>query len=620
MAITLRSVLTSVLGFLTVGAVLRFRATSRRLRAKPFFFFEDEVYTYGETYRQAERYARLFDRIREERVAAGRLGPGEPLPVAIYQENNPEYVFAYFGAALSGDTVFNVNTGFRGDMLASVLEKAAAPLVIADATTLAEVERVLTRVPSLEASRVFLARGAGAGAGRPLAAALAEAETAPPAPRRRVRAGDPYAVIYTSGTTGSPKGVVCSHFKIAIVGIVCSRRIGLRADDRGYVCMPLFHSNSLYLGIMPLLTVGGSFVLKPKFSASAFERDILEHGCTYMNYVGQPLHYIVLALERKYGSEEAIVRALARDPRNRFRIAQGNGALPADQAKLKRYLGMEHIYELYGSTEAAISTVLRPGDPEGSLGEVRSKSVMIVDENGRPCPPGRVDEKGNLVNYDEAVGEIVRKLGKSNIFFDGYFQNERATEGKYRDGFYRSGDLGHIRVIGGKRYLYFDGRTDDWIRKDGENFSAENVTQAVMRHPDVELALAFGAPSEVADEKVMVAIQLREGRSFDPRGFYEFFERAQREGGLDPKWIPDYVRVVPRFEMTETQKIRVRALKREHFDIARFDDPVFFRERGDTAFRRLDRDALAALERRFEAHGRTHLLRREQDGACGRSL
>jgi fatty-acyl-CoA synthase len=198
-------------------------------------------------------------------------------------------------------------------------------------------------------------------------------------------------VIYTSGVSGQPKGVLCSQYKILGAGLITWFRIGLRRSDRGYVCMPLFHSNSWYLGIMPILVAGGSFVLRRKFSASAFEEDLLRHGITYLNYVGQPVHYILSALERKHGSLEAVQAALSRDPRNRFRMAHGNGALPADREKLVRVLGMEHVFELYGSTEAPINTVAKPGDPPGSVGRVTSRKVRIVNERDQECPPGRVN-------------------------------------------------------------------------------------------------------------------------------------------------------------------------------------------------------------------------------------
>ena len=145
---------------------------------------------------------------------------------------------------------------------------------------------------------------------------------------------------------------------------------------------------------------------------------------------------------------------------------------------------MEHVYELYGSTEAPITTLLRPGEPGGSVGRHHSKDIVILNERGEVCPPAMVDAAGRVLNYDEAVGEISKKMAQDdNIFFDGYYKNSDATQQKFKDGYYRSGDLGYVRLVGRKRYLYFSGRTDDWIRKDGENFSAESVLQIASAPP-----------------------------------------------------------------------------------------------------------------------------------------
>ena len=368
--------------------------------------------------------------------------------------------------------------------------------------------------------------------------------------------------------------------------------------------MPLFHSNAWFLGVMPVIVAGASFVLRERFSATGFIDDVLDHGVSYMNYVGQPIHYILDALERRYGDQ---VEALAADPRNRMRIAHGNGATAIDRQKLVRYLGMEHIYELYGSTEGAINTIVNPGDPPDSVGRLSNFGVVILDPDGHRCPVGRVDHLGRLANYDEAVGEIARKVDPDNIFFDGYYGKDGATRDKYRDGYFRSGDLGHIRVRGFRRYLYFNGRTHDWIRKDGENFSAASVEAFAMKLPGVYLAAAFGVPAEVADEKVMVVLAYERGAEFDPDAVFASLGDLQNTGGMDPKWSPDFIRVVTEFELTETQKIKVRSYKSRHFRLDS-DEPVWFRERGDTTFKRLTPEGYERLTAGYRKNGRLELL------------
>jgi fatty-acyl-CoA synthase len=595
-----------LVGRFHLGQLLRARATLPRWRDRPFLLWEDRVFTYADTYREAERYAALFRRRRHALHARGELEAQAPLVVGVYSDNAPWFVFAVFGAALDGDVVVALSAGFRGDTLAALLDRAEVRLLLAGAEQRGYVEPLLGRLQTLPRDGVLIEAPSAEGL-RTLDDALAEHGTGEARPPN---GNDPVLVVYTSGTTGLPKGIGCSHVKLVGAGIVGWRRTHLRSSDRGYVCMPLFHSNAWYLGIMPLLVVGGSFVLKRRFSASAFEEDILAHGVTYMNYVGQPLHYILAALEKKYGTPDAVRATLARNPRNRFRIAHGNGASPADRAKLVSYLGMSHVYELYGSTEAVINTVVKPGDPLDSVGEISSTRVIILNERGEQCPPAIVDDRGRIANYDEAVGEICAKTRRREKFlFDGYYRDPAATERKYRGAYYHSGDLGHVRVIDGKRYLYFDGRTDDWIRKDGENFSAESVAEFARRQPGVVLAVAYGVPAPVSDELVAVALQLDEGATFDPDALHAHFLRAQREGGMDPKWMPDFVRIADRLPMTSTDKVLVRPLKREHFDLARSPDMlIYWRRRGDTTYRRFTAPDYASLREDFAKAGRANLL------------
>ncbi|HQG31586.1 MAG TPA: AMP-binding protein [Deltaproteobacteria bacterium] len=581
-------------------------------RGRTFFIFEGRQYTYGEVYRQSLRYADFFLAERKKRIAKGLLGPDERLSLGIYMDNTPEFLFASFGAGLSNSVLFAINTGFRGETLGKVIDQARISLLIMNASTEDEIDRVIGDVTVIGREDVLYvgnARDRGTKGFRLLEEVIEASEkNVPLASMAPIDNFSPVIVIYTSGTTGMPKGVPCTHIKLVGAGFVVRMQTGLKKSDRGYISMPMFHSNAWYIGILPQMIAGGSFVLKRRFSARAFEEDMLEHGVTFLNYVGQPLHYIIDALEKKYGSGEAVEKALANHPRNRFRIAYGNGASSNDRRKLMRYLSMEHIYEIYGSTEAVITTANKPGDPIESVGKA-PKSVLILDEHGRECPAGIVDENGQLKNYDQAVGEICAKVGTENLRFDGYFGNASATNQKFRDGFYHSGDLGHIRIVKGKRYLFFNGRTDDWIRKDGENFSAEDVLRYAERIPCVDCAIAYGAPCDVSDEKVMVTVQLKKGEVFDPNEVYAWLLKQQKEGGMDPKWMPDYIRVIESFPVTETQKIVIRPYKREHFNIE--SNPgmeVYERAYGGTTYTKLTPERYKEIKQGFIKNGRESLL------------
>jgi fatty-acyl-CoA synthase len=267
-------------------------------------------------------------------------------------------------------------------------------------------------------------------------------------------------------------------------------------------------------------------------------------------------------------------------------------------------------FELYGSTEAAISTFRRRGDPRGCVGEVTDPNVKILSESSSECPPAKFDADGKIANYAEAVGEICR-VAPDTALFQGYYDNRTADDTKYREGVYHSGDLGHIGVRDGKRYLYFDGRTDDWIRKDGENFSAAQVARLLQEHEDVGRAAAYGVPCAVSDELVMAALTLRPAARFGPQAFFDFCEEQVGGGGMDRKWFPDFVRIVDEFQYTQTQKILVRPLKREHFDRRQLPSaPIYWRRRGDTTFRPFSAEDYDGLRAEFAASERLDLLDR----------
>ena len=598
----------------TFGAQLDARAGHAEISGRIAIRDHDRSWTYLAFRDESVRYARfLIQRL-------GAVDERRPGHVAMLMENHRELLALYAACGYAGFTLFGINTGLRGDTLAGVLAQSGARLLVVDERFLPEVERIAGKLGAISRENVLVLRGDAAGSGtleygsdlaQCLAAEVGAEGLSLDTPAADVEPTSNLTVIYTSGTTGLPKGINNNHFKVLAIGHRVSERLGLSPDDVGYACMPLFHSNALFLGFHPAFNACGTTSMRERFSASRFVPDVLRYGVTYWNYVGEPVHYILGALEREYGEDAARRRAeVTENPSNRLRYAIGNGASPPDIDRFTEWLGLEDMLELYGSTEAAISTIRDKHSPRGSVGELTDPAVVIVSEEGRECPAAQLDAAGKITNYSEAVGEICR-VAPDTALFQGYYDNARASAQKYRDGVYHSGDLGHVLEKDGKRFLYFDGRTEDWIRKDGENFSAAQVARMLQEHADVVLVAAYGVPCAVSDELVMAALKLRDGVRFDPAEFYDFCERQVESGGMDRKWFPDFVRVVSDFEYTGTQKILVRNLKAEHFDRRRLADAeLYWRRREDERFKEFGAAEYQALRREFEASERSDPLDR----------
>jgi len=254
------------------------------------------------------------------------------------------------------------------------------------------------------------------------------------------------------------------------------------------------------------------------------------------------------------------------------------------------------VIDAYGATEGGVAVNRDAAPRVGALGLVPD-SVQIVDDDGNEKPRAEFDADGRLRNAEACVGEIVNTAGAGP--FEGYYNNEEATAKTTRRGWYWSGDLGYKDADG---YLYFAGRTADWIRVDGENFPAAPIEETLRGAPGVVLSAVYGVPDDQAGDQVMAGLVLSDGVEFDPD---EFAKWLDANDSIGPKWRPRYVRVLRDPPTTGTNKIVKRALAHQKFRHDRVDgDAVFVRRRGEDAYRPFTADDERALHDSFVRYQR----------------
>ena len=352
-------------------------------------------------------------------------------------------------------------------------------------------------------------------------------------------------LIFTSGTSGSPKACRCTQGRMVVIGDAMMQRYEFDPDSVCYLSMPLFHSNCLMSGWAPAV-VGGATIALPtggRFSASGFLPDVRRHGVTYWNYVGRPLSYVLATPEQP--NQRA---APARD-------VFGNEAAPGDVDRFATRFGCA-VSENYGSTEGGIAISRRPTPHRGPSARHRRVSWW-------PTPTARSPRWRNSTRRRVAQPARGRRRDRDRHRpgnFEGYWENEEADQTRVRDGRYWSGDLAYKDAEG---FLYFAGRGDDWLRVDGENFSAAPVQRIIDRHPDVVISAVYAVPDPSVGDQVMAAVQLRPGATFDGAAFGAFLI-AQPD--LGRKWVPRFVRVAHALPTTATSKILVRTLRTEGTD------------------------------------------------------
>ena len=543
---------------------------------RPALHFGERSWTHRELLTEAERFAALF---------RDRLDPDRPPHVGLLLDNTPDYVFALCGAALLGAAVAGLNQTRLGEHLAHDITHTDVQLVITEPRHESQLRQA---AEGLALPRGVLVSDRFADDGDPPTSGASLEEALACAPAAHVGKDDAdvdtlWALLFTSGTSAAPKAVRCTQRRLLTTGNRMATMLELGPEDVGYSAMPLYHTNSLMSGLAPALVAGASLSLARRFSASGFLPDVRRYHATWFNYTGKVLVYLLATPERPDDAE------------NSLRVAFGNEGSPQVVVAAAARFGMR-IIDVFGSTEGAIALDRTGNRPPGSIGRLR-QGIMVVDDNGTEAPRASFDGDGRLTNADRCVGEIVNTLGVGP--FEGYYRNDEAMRRTTRRGWYWSGDLGYVDDDG---WVYFAGRTTDWLRVDGENFPGAPIEAIIGRHPDVLLVSVFGVPAPDSGDEVMAALVLRDGALFDGATFGAWLDD---QADLSPKWRPTFVRVCPTLPTTPTNKILTRTLVHEKFRSDRIGaDSLYRRVRGSTAFERFTGDDEAALRGHFAANGR----------------
>ncbi len=462
-------------------------------------------------------YAEMRDRSVSAAAGLRDLGVRRGHTVALFAATSPEWVQTWFGTTRLGARAAAVNAAHRGDFLAGALRACRATVALIDDVLADRVVAVADDLPDLKTLVVRRTPGGpeldvGRLAVRPVEDLFPASHD--PVPEDWALAwNEPWTVFFTSGTTGPSKGVLAtSHylFSAAEATLNCWR---LEPGETVWSPLPLFHLSAVGTVLGPLLA-GGSSVLETAFHPTRAWDRIREFGA-----VG-----VVAA-----GAIVNMLWNLPPDPRDaevpiRF-ISAAPVAREFYHAIEKRYRC--RIVTMYGLTEAFPLTVHGVDDPgvPGASGKANPTFlVRVADDEDQDVPVGE-------------VGQIVCRPAAPHVMSEGYLGQPDATLERMRNLWFHTGDLGRLDAAGN---LYYVDRQKDAIRRRGENISSFEVEQAVLRHPSVAEAAAFGVPSDLGEDDVMVCVTTRDGADLECVEFLDFcVERMPYFA------VPRYVEVLP---------------------------------------------------------------------------
>ncbi len=413
-------------------------------------------------------FRELHDRVAGVAAALIRRGLGAGDRLAILLPNIPEYIELVYACSWLGVIAVPLNARLSATEIDHVLVDAAPKGLIRHSSLSAPTapglwQRVLDQEP-LDAS------------GDSFPEAIYDPDAI-------------LALIYTSGTTGRPKGVVQTH--ASILADIDHVNYWLPFPDGG-VCLhaaPLFHILEFpFMFAMPAF--GTCQVTIPKFSPRSFceavERERVSHTVlvpTMMNSLAQFADlgkFDLSSLEQVAYGGSPIAPELLRRTRQllpKVKLAQGYGL--SEAGFLSALRDNEH-------TEARLLSCGRP---------CPGIDLRVVDDSGKEVPPGH-------------AGELVAR--GANIM-RGYWNNSKETALVFRDGLFRTGDIGYRDTEG---YFFILDRLKDMIVTGGENVYSGEVEAIISTHPAIQEVAVFGIPDSQWGEVVMACVVAKPGAIF----------------------------------------------------------------------------------------------------------
>ena len=453
------------------------------------------------------------DRLAGQLVGAG-VGPGSV--VGIVHEHGPGGVLAFLAVARCNAAAMPLSLQLHAHEMVTLLAPHSPVLMVVSADA---------PPAAVQAAGELAVPVARLGADR-----RPELDGLPAGSDARLPAPDAEAVallLHTSGTTGKPKSVPLRQRNLAASARSIARSYHLGPEDTSYCVMPLFHIHGLVASTLSSLAAGGGVVVPRRVRPSVVWQHADQYDITWLSAVPT----ILAKLPE---------RPPATAPALRFLRSCSSSLAPSLWSALEERVGAP-LVEAYGMTEAShqmSSNPLPPGERRpGTVGISAGADIRILDEDWNPLPAG-------------AAGEVAVS-GPGVV--DGYLDNPEVNAASFREGWFRTGDLGRLSQDG---YLTLQGRLKEMINRAGEKIAPREIDEALLSHPSVAEAVAFGRADEKWGEVVEAVVVLHEPVD----------ETAVREHCaelLAPFKVPRALHVVQEIPKGPTGKIQRRLISEQ---------------------------------------------------------
>ena len=477
-------------------------------------------------------------------VALG-LEPGDT--VCLWAPNSWEWVVAGLAVSYAGGVLVPVNTRYKGEEVADVVERSGARLcVVADGflgrSQVAELRAAVAErgtggdagghaLPGLDRVAAVVGIGTTTADDTTAFSSLGDLGAAVEdidAVAETVRPDDIADILFTSGTTGRSKGVLSTHEQTLAAARVWTRTCRVTEQDRYLVISPFFHSYGYKVGIVASLVSGCALHPMATFDAEEALATIQRERLTIVP--GAPTIFHSLLESPAFATTDTSSLRLAN---------MGSASIPP--RLIERMLGelsFELVIPAFGMTECVVATMCRPGDPDEVIATTNGRAVEGLEMRVVDPATGEVCEAG-------AAGEIQLR---GAMVMQGYLDDPVATaEAIDPDGWLHTGDVGTVDADGNMRIT---DRLKDMYVSGGFNVYPAEVEAALARLDGVVEAAVVGVPDERMGEVGKAFVIQREGADLTQEQVVAFL----RERIANFK-VPRHVELVPDLPRNASHKV-----------------------------------------------------------------
>lgn len=470
-------------------------------------------------------YAALHHRALRWASGLSTLGVSKGDTALVMLPNGQDAVTAWLAVSWAGGLEVPVNTGYKGRLLAYLINNSTAGVMITCREYLPRIAEVAGELEHLR-TVIVIDDPTPSAASLPDVRPGALLEMASPIVSEGPEHHDIATIVYTSGTTGPSKGVMMPWAQCHAMSTGCIPLDDLTPDDAWYIPFPLFHMSGKH-ALYAAALINARFVMRPQFSTRDFWAEVKRYNCTTTLLIGTTAAFIGGLPEREDDADNPL-RSVLMSP------------LPADTDAFRKRFGIR-IATVFNMTELS-SPIMSRFDLVGrSCGRLRDGyEVRIVDDHDEEVPTGE-------------AGEIIVRARDPWVLNAGYYNMPEKTVEAWRNGWFHTGDVGSVDADG--NFYYLD-RKKDALRRRGENISSMELEAVINDCPGVTESAVIGVPSEVGEDEVKVCLVADAGPSFQPPALIDFLiPRVPRF------MIPRYVEVMDALPRTPTEKVRKEVLR-----------------------------------------------------------